>query len=359
VRGILDGYQPPSSREELEARYAAGERLFPNTQLTFCDLRGLDVPGADFTGSNFSYSYMAEVNISGGCLNGAKLHWSRLWGANLSNCRAEAEFFGADLRSASLEDAKMARAIFVAADLSFANLRDAKLNRANLLSARTDGADWRGAELEFAYVADASMLSSGDKSIFAAEWDALGIEEGLAMRADPSGWPPNLRAAEAFQAAPSAPPAAGSYHGGEVFLGVLQRAQETAAARQPAAMGATGGKKSKKPQHKTKILSAIFDAVMFEGSTPKSRLLETLADTLKEPDNVSEVIDRISQLSLKDPLPREPVDLVCTFVRVGGKWRGELRLVDIDGKDLVKPWTATAVPNRWAQHKNKKKRLTR
>jgi len=48
VRSRSEDYRPPQSRAELEERYAAGERFFPETDLSGCDLSGIVLDGADF-----------------------------------------------------------------------------------------------------------------------------------------------------------------------------------------------------------------------------------------------------------------------------------------------------------------------
>lgn len=40
-----EDYRPPESRAELEQRYAAGERSFPQTDLSDADLSGMQLDG--------------------------------------------------------------------------------------------------------------------------------------------------------------------------------------------------------------------------------------------------------------------------------------------------------------------------
>jgi uncharacterized protein YjbI with pentapeptide repeats len=41
-----EGYTPPQGRAELERRYGAGERHFPNVDLSDANLSGINLDGA-------------------------------------------------------------------------------------------------------------------------------------------------------------------------------------------------------------------------------------------------------------------------------------------------------------------------
>lgn len=45
---IESKYVPPATVQELLARYAAGERAFPDTELSEADLSGITLDGASF-----------------------------------------------------------------------------------------------------------------------------------------------------------------------------------------------------------------------------------------------------------------------------------------------------------------------
>ena len=96
--------------------------------LSYADLRGADLRGADLRYAD---------------LRGADLRYANLRGADLR---------GADLRYANLRDANLR-----GADLRYANLSDANLNRADL-----NGADLCHANLPELTIAKTSILPDGD-----------------------------------------------------------------------------------------------------------------------------------------------------------------------------------------------------
>ena len=93
-----DNYRPPESREELERRYAAGERCFPGTDLTDADLSGIKLDGADFE----KHSWFFDANFSGASLRGTSFRECNLKCANFSN----ANLTGAIFELAAIESIK-------------------------------------------------------------------------------------------------------------------------------------------------------------------------------------------------------------------------------------------------------------
>jgi uncharacterized protein YjbI with pentapeptide repeats len=109
--------------QELLKRYAAGEREFPDVDLSGQILKG--------------------VNLSGANLGGAKLHNTLLEEANLT---------GVNLSCANLDQVDLTRAI-----LTGANLSEARLHRVNLQDANLRGADLSGASFKQICLTGASL----------------------------------------------------------------------------------------------------------------------------------------------------------------------------------------------------------
>lgn len=74
-------YRPPESREELERRYAAGERHFPNTELCDADLTGIKLDGATFE----PHSWFFDAKFTGASLRGTSFRECNLKCADFSN----------------------------------------------------------------------------------------------------------------------------------------------------------------------------------------------------------------------------------------------------------------------------------
>jgi uncharacterized protein YjbI with pentapeptide repeats len=98
VRELPRDYRAPASREELERRYALGERFFPNTELSGADLSEIKIDGADFE----KHSWFSDANFSGASLRGTSFRECNLKCANFSN----ADLSGAIFELASIESIK-------------------------------------------------------------------------------------------------------------------------------------------------------------------------------------------------------------------------------------------------------------
>jgi Pentapeptide repeats (8 copies) len=103
VHNHLEDYRPPASREELERRYAAGERRFPRTELMDADLSGITLDGADFE----MLSWFSSADFSGASLRGTNFRECNLKCANFSN----ADLTGAIFEDASIESIKATGAV--------------------------------------------------------------------------------------------------------------------------------------------------------------------------------------------------------------------------------------------------------
>jgi uncharacterized protein YjbI with pentapeptide repeats len=105
-----DGYQPPTSVEELLARYAIGKRYFEETDLP----DGSSLVGATLAGANLRRSFMFNADFSGADLRGAiiescnikcgRFRDANLEGSSLRHCAVEStEWDGANLEGVSFE----------------------------------------------------------------------------------------------------------------------------------------------------------------------------------------------------------------------------------------------------------------
>jgi uncharacterized protein YjbI with pentapeptide repeats len=94
---------PPRNRAELERRYAAGERCFPNTDLSDKNLSGIKLDGADFE----KHSWFPDSDFSGASLRGTSFRECNLKCAIFSNC----DLTGAIFELAAIESIKASRAV--------------------------------------------------------------------------------------------------------------------------------------------------------------------------------------------------------------------------------------------------------
>jgi uncharacterized protein YjbI with pentapeptide repeats len=114
-----EGYKPPENRAELELRYAAGERHFPNTDLSGESLVGIKLDDADFE----KHSWFSDADFSGASLRGVSFRECNLKCVNFS---------AADLTGPILE---------------LAAIESIKTNGARLEEVKVRGASFYGCEL--------------------------------------------------------------------------------------------------------------------------------------------------------------------------------------------------------------------
>jgi uncharacterized protein YjbI with pentapeptide repeats len=120
MRELTADYQPPRSRAELESRYAAGERRFPNSDLSDADLSGVVLDGADFE----KHSWFFDANFSGASLRDTSFRECNVKCANfsnadLSNCNFEfAAIESIKTKGAILNGVKLKGASFYGCELS-------------------------------------------------------------------------------------------------------------------------------------------------------------------------------------------------------------------------------------------------
>jgi uncharacterized protein YjbI with pentapeptide repeats len=103
MRKQPEEYQPPETREELERRYAAGERCFPETELSDADLSWVKLDGADFE----KHSWFSDANFSGASLRGTSFRECNLKCADFTN----ADLTGAIFELAAIESIKAKGAV--------------------------------------------------------------------------------------------------------------------------------------------------------------------------------------------------------------------------------------------------------
>jgi uncharacterized protein YjbI with pentapeptide repeats len=108
----------------------------------FCEaiLRGAQMQDCYCAMSDFSGSQLADVNLTGANLEGAKLSNNDLAGAGLRGANlATADLTNSDLSGADLREARLVNTDFAGADLSGADVSSADLQGANFADARAEG----------------------------------------------------------------------------------------------------------------------------------------------------------------------------------------------------------------------------
>lgn len=108
---------------DLLRQYRAGERDFTLLSLRQAILSGVDLYGANLSGTDLSEADLSDGNLMGARLRRADLSRARLCGTNLR---------GADLGMADLKQADLS-----GADLSFANLEQTNATSEQLAQAKT------------------------------------------------------------------------------------------------------------------------------------------------------------------------------------------------------------------------------
>ena len=160
---------------------------FANTDLTDSFLSCSDLSQAQFQNVNFTRTRLGSANLSGAMLQDADLSWRNLHNVNLS---------GADLRRANLseaifQDAKASNALLEGANLSRASFLGADLSGARLVMADMSGATFLDADLTSANIAEAIL--SGVEFSVGRQQTAKGLTQAQLddARADPDN-PPEL-----------------------------------------------------------------------------------------------------------------------------------------------------------------------
>ena len=138
---------PSMTPETLRQQYAAGQRDFPNLNLSGADLShivlsGANLSGADLSDANLSQAKLDNCDLSQSNLSQAILETADLTQANLSHTNfSQAQLKGAILSRTNLTEANLRGSDLSWADLGMANLsncdlRDANMNMAIILRTR-------------------------------------------------------------------------------------------------------------------------------------------------------------------------------------------------------------------------------
>lgn len=97
-------FSPPV--DVILKKYAAGERNFREIDLSQCDLRSINLKGADL-----SYADLSEAILNNANLRGTDLSYANLSSANLTQADLRGtSLFGVDLRDAILKEVRLAGA---------------------------------------------------------------------------------------------------------------------------------------------------------------------------------------------------------------------------------------------------------
>jgi hypothetical protein len=83
-----EAYQPPEDRDGLLARYAKGERDFPETELSGADLSGVTLDGCIFE----EQSWFSDTNFEGASLRGVSFRQCNVKCANFRKAEASGVF---------------------------------------------------------------------------------------------------------------------------------------------------------------------------------------------------------------------------------------------------------------------------
>jgi hypothetical protein len=135
-------YQPARTAAELITRYRAGERRFPNTELSD-EVIEESMPGIDLSDSTLRVVF-SDVDLAGSKFVDADLAFTH---------------FDANLTRARFDRAELAWANFGWSNLSNASLTRAHLRHCVFESARLDGCNFTGATLDNTSLLDVSIES--------------------------------------------------------------------------------------------------------------------------------------------------------------------------------------------------------
>ncbi|QDU37240.1 Secreted effector protein pipB2 [Maioricimonas rarisocia] len=151
-------------RQELQRRYALGQRDFRGADLSGVDLKDLDLQGIDLTGgslvkaklfgTNLEGAVLTECDLGGTYLAGTRLSGATARRAQLRGCRMDrVSWRNVDFEGARLDQCNLRKAELTSCSLRKAGLADADLTEARLVDVRaygafTEGSCWHAASLE-------------------------------------------------------------------------------------------------------------------------------------------------------------------------------------------------------------------
>ncbi len=159
-RRIIDG-------EELRSRYAAGERNFAGVNLRGANISGSDpwndnYRGADLSGINLSGADLSNSNLAGADLTDADLSNANLIRANLTLCNlTRTNLSGANLTKACLSATELVDTNLSGADLLSAEISQTQLVNTNLSGAKhLSNVDWTGTRVNNLVLEDGTVINS-------------------------------------------------------------------------------------------------------------------------------------------------------------------------------------------------------
>ena len=126
--------------------------------LSFANLSGVNLSGADLSKANLSWTDFSGANLSKADLSEANLGWANLNKADLSKANLSwAYLIGANLSEADFSRANISKANLVGTNLSGANLSQADLSKAVLEVAEFSGTNFRNANFSGANLSRANL----------------------------------------------------------------------------------------------------------------------------------------------------------------------------------------------------------
>lgn len=148
--------------QELQRRYAAGERNFKQIALRGANLSGANLSWANLRGANLREADLSWANLRGTDLSWADLRKANLRGTSLNGANLrEANLMKTDLREADLKEAHLMSANLMRTDLREAkNLSQANLSGANLSEVNLSWANLSGAYLNWVNLNGANLCGA-------------------------------------------------------------------------------------------------------------------------------------------------------------------------------------------------------
>jgi uncharacterized protein YjbI with pentapeptide repeats len=131
-------------------------RLIQTGECPDCNLRGVELKGANLEGSRLFLANLEAANLQGAQLQGANLQLAQLSDANLQGIKLQganlekADFTRSNLNGANLEGANLVLTNLQQAQLQGVNLNGASLQEANLQESNLKGANLENVDLHYA-----------------------------------------------------------------------------------------------------------------------------------------------------------------------------------------------------------------
>ena len=138
----------PNLRLDTCNSFQITDKAFTQFPFQFSHLQPMSFAYANFAGADLQSASLQQVNLMGANLQGANLRGANLQGANLRGANLKGAYLeGANLQAADLEEANLQASLLSRANFSGANLRGAIASGATLLWSNLSGADLHTANL--------------------------------------------------------------------------------------------------------------------------------------------------------------------------------------------------------------------